>query len=93
MAASIILVCIIFALFIVLIMYSCVRISARDEKIAQITYRQMMAKKEEHDKSIASDLFCLASNKPVKVLDFEKMTGCSPEKCVYCSMSAFLDLD
>lgn len=84
---------IVFILFFLLVLYSCLRVSSEAEKRAEYTYRQYMSKCKDETLDKSKDLFCLAVNKPVAVLDFKNMSGCEPEKCISCRMSTFIDLE
>lgn len=84
---------VVFILFFLLVLYSCLRVSSEAEKRAEYSYKQYMSKRRDEVLDKNKDLFCLATNKPVAVLDFKTMSGCEPEKCITCRMSTFLDLE
>ena len=84
---------VVFILFFLLVLYSCLRVSSEAEKRAEYSYKQYMSKRRDEVLDKNKDLFCLATNKPVAVLDFKTMSGCEPEKCINCRMSTFIDLE
>ena len=89
----IIAVVVIFVLFVLLIIFSCCITSMAADKYAEISYKQMQERKKKQLEEMNVNLFCLATNKPVMLLNFDTMDGCSPEKCVTCNLSAYRDLD
>lgn len=84
---------IVFILFFLLVLYSCLRVSSEPKKRAEYSYKQYMSKRRDEVLDKNKDLFCLAANKPVAVLDFKNMSGCDPSKCMFCRMSTFVDLE
>lgn len=84
---------IVFISFFLLVAYSCLRVSAREDKYAAISYKNFLKKQDDAVRDNNKNLFCLAANKPVSVLDFKTLNGCSPEKCMFCKMSTFIDLE
>ena len=86
----------VFVVVSLLIIYAALRVSSmaerREERMLKMFEESMRAVKLNPNPAPPDDLFCLAANRPVKMVDFKRAPGCSPKKCSTCRMSVPIDL-
>ena len=93
MSKIIIAVSVIFVVAFLLIIYGALKVSSSAECRAEKMFEEAMrAAKLNPAPDPYDDLFCLAANRPVKMVDFKRAPGCSLKKCATCRMSVPIDL-